>query len=132
MASRELDLIRHALAVARQHGCREVEIGENGWEFHAQLDPLVAPKPAASGSPAKEDDSHRPLKATGVGYYLAAKHPLKAGAKFKKGDVVAGITALGIENDLEAPFDGEVTEMLVHEGDPLEFGQPIAMVQVGK
>ena len=98
----------------------------------AATTPIAAAPKATESSAALVDDGRKPLKATLVGFYLAGKKPLKKGSKFKKGDVVAGITALGIENDLEAPFDGEIEEMLVHEGDPLEYGQPIATVKVGK
>ncbi len=132
MSSLDLELVRHALAVARQRGYVEVELGADGFEFTAHLEPapkLHIPVPTAE---AAADDGMVPIKAALVGYYTAAKAPLKKGQKVKSGDVIAGITALGIANDIESTATGEVKEVLVKNGDPVEYGQTIAVVKVAK
>lgn len=133
MSSLDLELVRHALAVARQSGYAEVELGGSDWEFQARLEPApksAAPQPKAET--ASTDDGTRPIKATLVGYYAPTKSPLKKGQKVKVGDVVAGITALGIANEIESPVAGEVLEVLVKSGDAVEYGQTLAVVRTGQ
>ena len=130
MSSLDLELVRHALAVARQHGYVEVELGVDGWEFKAHLEPAPKlPVPAVVAETVAGDGT-KPIKATLVGYYTKSKAPMKKGQKVKAGDVIAGITALGIANDVESTISGEITEVLVKEGDPVEYGQTLAVVRV--
>ncbi len=131
MSSLDLELVRHALVVARESGYTEVELGGNGWEFQARLEP--APKlaiPLTKADAVEADDGTKPIKATLVGYYTQTKSPLKKGQKVKFGDVIAGITALGIANDIESPIAGEVLEVLVKNGEPVEYGQTLAVVRI--
>ena len=70
-----------------------------------------------------------PIKANQVGYYRPAGKPLEVGLTVSKGDVVAVISALGLANDLESPVEGEVVEVLVADGEPVQFGQVLAQVK---
>ena len=133
MSSLDLELVRHALAVARQSGYAEVELGGSDWEFQARLQP--APKSAAPQPKAEvpsTDDGTRPITATLVGYYTPTKSALKKGQKIKVGDVIAGITALGIANEVESTVAGEVIEVLVKSGEPVEYGQTLAVVRTAQ
>jgi len=65
-----------------------------------------------------------------VGYFNASKSPLKAGQEIKEGDVVGQVSALGHFNDITAPQAGTITEVLVHTGQALMYGQPIATATV--
>lgn len=132
MAGLDLDLVRHALAVARQRGYDEVELGVDGWEFAARLEPAPkAPVPALQKAAVPlEDAGLKPIKAAHVGYYTAIKPGLKKGSKVQVGDIVGEINALGIASDVEALFAGEVKEILVKDGDPVEYGQPLFVLKV--
>ncbi len=124
------DLVRHALSVAREHGFAEVELGIGEDRFVARLD-AVAKKASRDKSDAESaEPASQAIPATLVGYYREAPIPLRAGAKIQAGDVVAVISALGIANDVESKVTGEVVEVLVQPGQAVEFGQPLARVQV--
>lgn len=125
-------LIKHALTVAREHGFAEVEIEANGAKFAASLEkPKKQPKPVAeTASNEPKTNGFMDIKATLVGYYNQAKPALEPGKSVSKGDVVAVITALGLNNDLESPHTGEVMEVLVADGDPVQYGQVLARVKV--
>ena len=132
MAGLDSDLIKHALTVARQHGFAEVEIESNGAKFSASLEkskkqPKPAPQTAAN---EPKSNGFMDIKAPLVGYYSQARPALEPGKIVSKGDVVAVITALGLDNDVESPHSGEVAEVLVADGDPVQFGQVIARVKV--
>ncbi|HRF59968.1 MAG TPA: hypothetical protein PLH94_08655 [Fimbriimonadaceae bacterium] len=136
MADLNADVIRHALRTAREYGFREVKLKAGDAKFHARLDDAL---PAAYDDAAVGDDAPtsavfetqalRDLTAPLVGYYREATPPLEIGKRIEKGDVVAIIAALGLANDVESPVTGEVVELLVANGQAVEYGQAIARVK---
>ena len=65
--------------------------------------------------------------------YLApeegAKPFVQVGDTVKKGQVVAIVEAMKLMNDIESDFDGEVAEILVENGQPVEYGQPLFVIR---
>ena len=65
--------------------------------------------------------------------YLApkpdAKPFVKVGAKVKKGDTVLIIEAMKTMNHIPSPNDGEVSKILVEDGQPVEFGQTLILLK---
>ncbi|TCP23740.1 biotin carboxyl carrier protein [Scopulibacillus darangshiensis] len=54
---------------------------------------------------------------------------VQVGSKIKSNDTVGIIEAMKLFNDVEAGVDGEVTEVLVDDGQVVEFGQPLFVVK---
>jgi biotin carboxyl carrier protein len=135
MASLDIDLVRHALQTARGNGYAEVELNLEGASFRAKLEPGAKAKGGKAevrkGGPAAAPSENGvvPIKSTLVGFYREGEKPLAVGQKVNPGEVVAVVAALGIATDIEAKQGGEVVEVLVQEGDPVEFGQPLALVK---
>jgi acetyl-CoA carboxylase biotin carboxyl carrier protein len=132
MAVLDVDLLRHALSLARQNGYSEVDLEVEGTSFTAVLTPERRSKPRTAGatdSAPVVEEKRTPLKSTLVGYYKESNTPLVAGAKVEVGEVVANITALGISNDVESKVSGTVSEVLVTPGQPVEYGQVLAWVE---
>lgn len=136
MTDHEGDAIVVALATARRHGFSEVELEADGVKFKAKL---AAGGPASrsisgSASHAAAQVDAGPLEvaisAPCVGILQSAKDCLSHGQFVQSGEIVATIQALGIANDVVAPQSGEVIEVLVQSGDPVQYGQPIARVKV--
>lgn len=50
---------------------------------------------------------------------------VKVGQKVKKGDVLCIIEAMKLMNEIEAEFDGEIIEILVKDGESVEYGKPL-------
>ena len=50
---------------------------------------------------------------------------VKVGQKVKKGDVLCIIEAMKLMNEIEAEFDGEIKEILVKDGESVEYGKPL-------
>jgi acetyl-CoA carboxylase biotin carboxyl carrier protein len=53
---------------------------------------------------------------------------VEIGMKVRKGQVVCIIEAMKIMNEIEAEVSGEVIEILVQNGQPIEYGQPLMRV----
>lgn len=97
----------------------------------------AAAAPVATAAPAKEaaaqpavSDSSKTIDAPIVGVFYAASAPGKTpfvsvGQKVKKGDVVCIIEAMKCMNEIQAEEDGEIAEILVNDGDLVEYGQPL-------
>mgnify|MGYP000380558413 CR=1 FL=1 len=74
------------------------------------------------------------IKSPMVGTFYAAPSPgaapfVKAGQSIRKGDVIGIIEAMKIMNEIEAEFDCKIVEMLVADGQPVEFGLPLFGVE---
>lgn len=136
MTDHDGDAIVAALSTARKHGFSEVELEADGVKFKAKLVP-GAPAPRQNAGAAghatvlvEEGPREVAISAPCVGFFQAAKESLAQGSTVQAGEIVATIQALGIANDVVAPQTGEVTEILVRAGDPVQYGQEIARLKV--
>ncbi len=69
-----------------------------------------------------------------VGTFYQAPSPdsppyVRVGDKIKKGQTLCIIEAMKIMNELEAEFDMEILEILVEDGEPVEFDTPLFRVK---
>jgi len=123
---------------------------QDGFEIELQRDMCcdVTPQAPANIPPqpinvnvvneAAHTPSSKPNKPTidspMVGTFYQAPSPgatpfVKVGTNVKKGDVIAIIEAMKIMNELEADFDCRIVEILVADGQPVEFGMPLFAVE---
>lgn len=58
-----------------------------------------------------------------------AKPYVEVGQKVKKGDVLCIIEAMKLMNEIESEFDGEVAEILLKDGEMVEFGKPLFRIK---
>ncbi len=84
-----------------------------------------------SKAPAEEKKT---LNSPMVGTFYAASSPqaepfVKIGTKVKKGQIICIIEAMKLMNEVEAEMDGEITEILVHNEQMVEFAQPLFVIQ---
>ncbi|MEC7901350.1 MAG: acetyl-CoA carboxylase biotin carboxyl carrier protein [Candidatus Neomarinimicrobiota bacterium] len=64
------------------------------------------------------------------GTFYAAPSPdadafIKKGAQVKKGDILCIIEAMKIMNEIEAEHSGVISEILINNGEPVEYNQPL-------
>jgi acetyl-CoA carboxylase biotin carboxyl carrier protein len=90
----------------------------------AQAAPAAAAPPAAIGNVVKS-----PM----VGTFYRASGPdkpsfVELGSAVKAADPVCIIEAMKLLNEIESGFDGVVKEILVENGQPVEFGQPLFVI----
>lgn len=69
-----------------------------------------------------------------VGTFYASPSPdkdafVKVGDTVKKGDVLFIIESMKLMNEIQSEFDGEVVDICVENGTPVEFGQKIMVIR---
>jgi len=94
----------------------------------------VAAVPAASAPAAAAAISGDTIDSPMVGTYYAAPSPdsapfIKVGDTVKKGQAVAVLEAMKIMNELEAEFDCKILEILVTDGQAVEYDMPLFVVE---
>jgi biotin carboxyl carrier protein len=127
----DLDLVRHALKAARRHKMGSVELEYEGVSLSATLSPRHRRSKGSTpdaGETAVEVTEF--VKSPFVGYYGDPEPALSVGQRVEAGSVVAIVSILGIANEVEAPIGGEVVEILVRDGQPVEFGQALVRLRV--
>jgi acetyl-CoA carboxylase biotin carboxyl carrier protein len=93
---------------------------------HAAAAPAAA---AAQPAPA----GHA-IKSPMVGTFYRSSSPgapafVEVGSQVKEGDTVCIIEAMKILNEIEADKTGTVTQILVENGQPVEYGQPLFIIE---
>lgn len=93
---------------------------------------VAAAAPAAAPSPSATPQGNI-IKSPMVGTFYAAPAPDKSdfvavGSSVKSSQTVCIIEAMKLLNEIEAGFDGTITEILVQNGSAVEFGQPLFVV----
>ena len=58
-----------------------------------------------------------------------SKPSVEVGSKVSKGDVVCIVEAMKLMNEIESEFDGEIAEILVKDGEPVDYGKPLFRVK---
>ncbi|HEX5356967.1 MAG TPA: acetyl-CoA carboxylase biotin carboxyl carrier protein [Aquabacterium sp.] len=103
-----------------------------------QVAPAAAAAPAAApAAPAVEaapEETGHVVKSPMVGTFYRASSPgakafAEVGDQVKAGQPVCIIEAMKIMNEIEADQDGTITKILVENGQPVEYGQPLFIVE---
>ena len=103
--------------------------------------PVPAVKEVTLPAEAKEEpkavvatENYKEVKSPMVGtFYLkpspAAEPYIEIGKDVKKGDVLCIIEAMKLMNEIEAEYTGKVTEILVKDGEAVEYGTPLLRIE---
>ena len=70
------------------------------------------------------------IKSPMVGTFYSKSSPtsnpyVEIGSEVKKGTVLCIVEAMKLMNEIESEFNGEIVEILVEDGTPVEYGQPL-------
>ena len=98
--------------------------------------PVVAAAPVATSeaAPVAAAPAGDAINSPMVGTYYASPSPeapafVKVGDTVKKGQTLCILEAMKIMNEVEAEFDCKIIDMLVTDGDPVEYDMPIFTVE---
>jgi acetyl-CoA carboxylase biotin carboxyl carrier protein len=95
----------------------------------------AAAAPAAAEAPAaRTRPNEHVITAPMVGTYYSAPSPgaksfVEIGDEVKVGQVLCIIEAMKMMNQIESDKAGRVTSIMARNGDPVEFGQPLFVVE---
>src|SRR5450755_3806632 len=111
----DLNLVRHALTVARDAEFASVEIEAPNLRFTAELGRGARKiTPTTEGSVLQMSTADPTVvKCPLVGYFGVAPNPVKIGDRVTVGDIIGIVAALGIPNEVLADLDGVVEAVLV-------------------
>jgi acetyl-CoA carboxylase biotin carboxyl carrier protein len=103
-------------------------------QYHAAPPPAAAPAaaPAPVAAVAAEPVGHI-VKSPMVGTFYRSSAPgspayVEVGATVKEGDTLCIIEAMKLLNEIDADKSGTITQILVENGQPVEFGQPLFVI----
>ena len=147
--------VKKLIELLEESGIAEIEIKEGeeavrisrmptGFNFSPQMPTFTMPAPAhapALAAPAAEPAAPAKLKpnehvvtAPMVGTYYSAPSPgaksfVEIGDEVKVGHVLCIIEAMKMMNQIEADKAGRVASIMAKNGDPVEFGQPLFVIE---
>jgi acetyl-CoA carboxylase biotin carboxyl carrier protein len=95
--------------------------------------PAAALPATAGGERAQRNDEHT-VTSPMVGTYYASASPgakpfVEIGSEIKVGQILCIIEAMKMMNQIESDKAGKVTAMLAKNGEPVEFGQPLFIIE---
>lgn len=137
--------IKKLIELLDESGVAEIEIheGEESVRIsrHSPAPAMMqAPAPAAPAAAeipapaATEAPTGHEVKAPMVGTYYSAPSPgaapfIEVGQHVNKGDTICIIEAMKLLNQIEADVSGTVKSICVENGEPLEYGQTICIIE---
>jgi acetyl-CoA carboxylase biotin carboxyl carrier protein len=150
----EQEIIRELAALLDETGLSEIEIEKSGLKVrvarmltvNAAAVPVVAasgslapatraPQPGAPQAPTDSDPATHPgcVKSPMVGTAYRAPEPgaapfIEIGTRVAQGQTLMIIEAMKTMNHIPAPKAGTVTHIFVENGQPVEFGEPLVII----
>jgi acetyl-CoA carboxylase biotin carboxyl carrier protein len=94
----------------------------------------LAPAAAAPEAPARKETIGTPIPSPMVGTFYRAGSPeaepfVSVGKRISPDTVLCIIEAMKVMNEIKSEVSGEILEVLVENGEPVEFGQPLFLVK---
>ncbi|MCM3727411.1 acetyl-CoA carboxylase biotin carboxyl carrier protein [Neobacillus cucumis] len=86
---------------------------------------------------AKKEDGFYQIKSPMIGAFYSCSNPeaepfVQVGSVIEKNQTVCVLEAMKLFNEVVSDVEGEITEILVEDGQIIEFGQPLFLVKVGE
>ncbi|WP_017727013.1 acetyl-CoA carboxylase biotin carboxyl carrier protein [Halalkalibacterium ligniniphilum] len=101
------------------------------------VQPTPVETPKVSEAPKTEATNVHKITSPMVGTFYAAPSPdsdpyVKVGDQVDEGSVVCIVEAMKLMNEIEAEVNGKIVEILVENGELVEYGQPLFVVEPQK
>ena len=155
----DLDQIRRILDLVREHELSEFEIEHDGLRLKIRKDsnsaqivthavpvmaamaaPVAAAAALASSTPSSVTDIGESeielavVKSPIVGTFYRSSEPgsasfVEIGSSVKKGDVLCIIEAMKLMNEIDSEYDGEVVNVYVENGQPVQYGERLFAIR---
>jgi acetyl-CoA carboxylase biotin carboxyl carrier protein len=95
--------------------------------------PQAAPAPVVAAPAAAAEPTGHIVKSPMVGTFYRSSAPgsapfVEIGSAVKLGDTICIIEAMKLLNEIDADAAGVITQILVENGQPVEFGQPLFVI----
>jgi acetyl-CoA carboxylase biotin carboxyl carrier protein len=146
--------VKKLIELLEESGISELEISEGEESVRISRHPRMAMQapapmgtpmvqaapPPAAAQPATSAGEHKPrnddytVTSPMVGTYYSAASPgakafVEIGSEIKVGQILCIIEAMKMMNQIESDKAGRVTAILAKNGEPVEFGQPLFIIE---
>ncbi len=144
----ELDDLKDIIELLKETDVTELQIEKDGTKvkikrekFFQSLEipthkPVVTVTDSAEREKHMEEDTQRLFTVTSpiVGTFYRSPSPeapsfIEMGTRVKKGQVLCIIEAMKLMNEIECEIDGIVVKALVDNGQPVEYGEPLFLIE---
>jgi acetyl-CoA carboxylase biotin carboxyl carrier protein len=152
----DLDQLKQILDIVKEHALSELEIEQNGLRLRVRTGlagtvveppPVSAPPSAAptvlsaplgvvtAGGPVEPDVELAVVKSPIVGTFYGSPEPgaapfVEVGSVVKKGQVLCIIEAMKLMNEIDSDYDGEISNIYVDNGHPVQYGERLFAIRV--
>jgi acetyl-CoA carboxylase biotin carboxyl carrier protein len=145
----DTDLVKRLAEMLDENDLSEIEVEDNGRRIvvkrklsaavaapaAAAAAPAAAPAPAPA-APGEQNAASHPgaVKSPMVGTVFLSGEPgaapfVSVGARVSEGDTLLIIEAMKVMNPIAAPRSGVVRQILVQDAQPVEYEQPLAIIE---
>ncbi len=95
---------------------------------------VQATKPEVSVTESSDDDNYHIIKSPIVGTFYRAPAPdadpyVQVGDRISSGSVLCIVEAMKLMNEIECDTDGKIVQILVENGTPVEYNQPLFKIE---
>jgi len=143
----ELDEIKKLIDLLKDTDITELQIEREGSKLRVRREkflsefsvspPVRETKAPAQAEPKEESAEEQRLVTISspiVGMFYRspspdAPHFVEEGSVVKKGQVICIIEAMKLMNEIESDTDGVVSKVLVENGQPVEYGEPLFLIE---
>ena len=153
----DLKTLEKLLVLAKKHKLAELEVEDGKSKFKIRTSigaRLVAERPVTNsyaGAPMDQppplsespkkltsgpavNEKHSKVMSPFVGTFYRAPSPeadsyVKEGQMVKKGDVLCIVEAMKLMNEIESEVSGKVISVLAENGQPVEYGEPLFLIE---
>jgi len=121
----------------QETGAEEIEVGDAARTIRMRRSSslgVTATEAAAADDAESAVADLVPITSEQVGVYMSLTEPgvpplVRVGDAVDEGQTIGFVDVLGVAHDVCAPADGVVERLLVHDGEIVEYGQPLAEVR---
>ncbi len=131
--------LKKIIELMKNEGLLELEIEEEGSRIKVKREGLQVPlrvhTEAVPGKKEEEKASEvRTVTSPMVGTFYRAPSPeadpyVELGDRVKKGQTVCIVEAMKLMNEIESELEGKIIKVMVENGHPVEYGQPLFLLE---
>jgi biotin carboxyl carrier protein len=130
------EVAREMARLAEEEGLKELTVEVGKRSLRVRRAATGWGMPVSTELPPDEEPSEEevalatgvPVTSEVVGIYRSLEKT-KPGARVKKDQVVGSIESVSLKHELRSPAEGEVAELLVSDGEPVQYGQVVLVVR---
>jgi acetyl-CoA carboxylase biotin carboxyl carrier protein len=141
----ELEELKELIALLKETDVTELQVEKEGTKVKIKREKILTSLEMSGHRPAAfrekilaetEEEAQRLVTITSpiVGTFYRAPSPeatpfIEVGGKVSKGQVLCIVEAMKLMNEIESDTDGIVVRILVENGQPVEYGEPLFLIE---